>query len=90
LEAETEEVFFPGKVLNHERSVFLQKGVGVKSEWVIVFCFIQRVNLVVCVKCWGEGINVGVCGITSMSRLGIKLLETVVGPNTTLQNRLVR
>jgi len=33
-----------------------------------VLCFIQRVNLVVYVKCWGEGISVGVWGKTSNAR----------------------
>ena len=68
MKVESKEGFFQKRGENAMCFFFFRKG-GVKSEKGVVFCFIQRVILVVCVKCWGAGINVGVWGITSRSKL---------------------
>jgi hypothetical protein len=45
------------------------------QEWMSLFLY-KRVDLVLCVKCWGQGINVGVWGITSQK----------VAQHTTIKN----
>jgi len=43
---------------------------------------VERVNLVVCVKCWGQGINVGVWGITSKRKNFINFVYWNQKPKT--------
>jgi hypothetical protein len=56
---------FPAKMEKCHAKRFFQQEKRWSEKWKrIVSCFIQRVNLVVCIKCWGYGTNVEVWRIT--------------------------